>query len=61
MSGETHKRSEGTPEEMRVMDLQEQIDRGEYHVDAKAVANAIVRRLLAERGQRAAAQDRDSA
>ena len=41
------------------MDLQEQIDRGEYHVDAKPVANAIVRRLLAERGQRAAAQDRD--
>lgn len=43
------------------MDLQEQIDRGEYQVDPKAVADAIVRRLLAERGQRAAAQDRDSA
>ncbi len=46
---------------MRVLDLQEQIDRGEYHVDARAVADAIVRRLLAERGQRAAAQDRESA
>jgi anti-sigma28 factor (negative regulator of flagellin synthesis) len=46
---------------MKVMDLQEQIGRGEYQVDAQAVANAIMRRLLAERGQRSAAQDRDSA
>jgi anti-sigma28 factor (negative regulator of flagellin synthesis) len=54
-------RGERIPEEMKVMDLQEQIGRGEYHVDAQAVADAIVRRLLAERGQRAAAQDRHSA
>jgi anti-sigma28 factor (negative regulator of flagellin synthesis) len=46
---------------MKVVDLQEQIGRGEYQVDTQAVANAILRRLLAERGQRAAAQDRDSA
>lgn len=46
---------------MKVMDLQEQVGRGEYQIDAQAVADAIVRRLLAERGQRPAAQDRDSA
>ena len=43
------------------MDLQAQIDCGEYQVDARAVADAIVRRLLAERGLRPAAQDRESA
>jgi anti-sigma28 factor (negative regulator of flagellin synthesis) len=46
---------------MRILDLREQIARGEYHVDAEAVADAIVRRLLAERGPRATAQDRQSA
>jgi anti-sigma28 factor (negative regulator of flagellin synthesis) len=54
-------REKATPEEMKIMDLQEQIGRGEYQVDAQAVADAIVRRLLAERGHRPAAQDRDSA
>ena len=34
---------------MRVSQLQEQIDRGEYRVDNHAVADAIIRRLLAER------------
>ncbi len=30
---------------MRLAELQERIGRGEYHVDAQAVAAAIVRRL----------------
>ena len=34
---------------MRVSQLQDQIDRGEYRVDNHAVADAIIRRLLAER------------
>ena len=34
---------------MRVSQLQDQIDRGEYRVDTHAVADAIIRRLLAER------------
>jgi hypothetical protein len=33
---------------MRVSEIQEQIGRGEYHVDTHAVADAIVRRLLQE-------------
>jgi hypothetical protein len=32
--------------ELRLSQIQEQIARGEYQVDAQAVANAIVRRLL---------------
>jgi anti-sigma28 factor (negative regulator of flagellin synthesis) len=33
---------------MRIIQIQEQIGRGEYHVDTHAVAEAIVRRLLQE-------------
>jgi anti-sigma28 factor (negative regulator of flagellin synthesis) len=36
---------------MKVMDIQEKLDRGEYRVDAHAVAEAIVRRLLGDRAQ----------
>jgi anti-sigma28 factor (negative regulator of flagellin synthesis) len=44
---------EGTHyQDMKVMDLQDQIGRGEYQVDAYAVADAIVRRILADRAQR---------
>jgi hypothetical protein len=32
---------------MRLDELQQQVGRGEYRVDAQAVAEAIVRRLLA--------------
>ncbi len=32
---------------MRMNEIQEQIGRGEYRVDAHAVADAIVRRMLA--------------
>jgi Anti-sigma-28 factor, FlgM len=46
---------------MKIIDLREQIDRGEYQIDPRAVADAIVRRLLAERGQGPAARDRESA
>jgi anti-sigma28 factor (negative regulator of flagellin synthesis) len=31
---------------MRITEIQEQVGRGEYRVDAHAVAEAIVRRLL---------------
>jgi anti-sigma28 factor (negative regulator of flagellin synthesis) len=37
---------------MKVMDLQEQVERGEYNVNAQAVADAIVRRILGDRGPR---------
>ncbi len=33
---------------MRLSEIQEQIGRGQYHVDTQAVADAIVRRLLQE-------------
>ena len=33
---------------MRISEIQEQVGRGEYQVDANAVADAIVRRLLHE-------------
>ena len=36
---------EGTPN-MRLNQIQEQIGRGEYQVDTRAVADAIVRKLL---------------
>jgi anti-sigma28 factor (negative regulator of flagellin synthesis) len=42
---------------MKVMALQDQIGRGEYQVDAYAVADAIVRRILAGRTSRT---DQDS-
>jgi hypothetical protein len=33
---------------MRIIEIQEQVGRGEYRVDNLAVAEAIVRRLLGE-------------
>ena len=33
---------------MRLSQIQEQVCRGEYHVDTQAVADAIVRRLVGE-------------
>ena len=38
---------ERTPHAMRMNEIQEQIDRGDYRVDHHAVADAILRRLLA--------------
>ncbi|HLI59226.1 MAG TPA: flagellar biosynthesis anti-sigma factor FlgM [Solirubrobacteraceae bacterium] len=46
---------------MRMNEIQQLIDSGEYRVDTHAVADAILRRLLAGRGRpggaQAAAQD----
>ena len=36
--------------DMRLSEIQRQVGRGEYRVDNQAVADAIVRRLLAGRG-----------
>jgi hypothetical protein len=38
---------QGRTSEMRMNELRQLIDRGEYRVDTHAVADAIVRRLLA--------------
>lgn len=38
---------QGRPSEMRMNELQQLIDRGEYRVDPDAVAEAILRRILA--------------
>jgi anti-sigma28 factor (negative regulator of flagellin synthesis) len=46
---------------MKVVDLQEQVDRGEYQVDTQAVAAAILRRILGERGQGSTAHGSSSA
>ena len=46
---------------MKVMDIQEQVGRGEYQVDTHAVAVAIVRRILGERAPRATPQGGPSA
>jgi len=43
--GHTQPISEGN-RDMRITEIQERVGRGEYRVDAKAVADAIVRRLL---------------
>jgi anti-sigma28 factor (negative regulator of flagellin synthesis) len=37
---------------MKVVDIQEQVGRGEYQVDERAVAEAILRRILGERRSR---------
>jgi anti-sigma28 factor (negative regulator of flagellin synthesis) len=37
---------QGRPTEMRMNELQQLIDRGEYRVDTHAVADAILRRIL---------------
>ena len=36
---------------MRLSQIQDQIGRGEYRVDLQAVADAIIRRLIAEQRQ----------
>jgi len=41
---------------MRISEIQEQLGRGEYRVDAQAVADAIVRRLLSEQNQQGSAK-----
>ena len=46
------RRGKGTHGKMKIIDLQEQVGRGEYQVDTHAVAEAIVRRLLGDRGPR---------
>ena len=46
---------------MKIMAIQEQIGRGEYQVDAHAVADAILRRILGERGSQPRIQGRPSA
>jgi anti-sigma28 factor (negative regulator of flagellin synthesis) len=46
---------------MKVMDLQEQVGRGEYHVNPEAVADAIVRRILGDRGPRSTQKSGPSA
>jgi anti-sigma28 factor (negative regulator of flagellin synthesis) len=46
---------------MKVMDIQEQVGRGEYQVDEHAVAEAIVRRILGQRAPRATSQGNTSA
>ncbi len=38
---------------MRLSQIQDQIGRGEYRVDTRAVADAIIRRLVAEQRLRA--------
>jgi anti-sigma28 factor (negative regulator of flagellin synthesis) len=41
---------------MKVVDIQEQVGRGEYQVDERAVAEAILRRILGERRSRTASE-----
>jgi hypothetical protein len=43
--GDSQPRGEGN-RDMRIIELQEQVGRGEYRVDTHAVAEAILRRLL---------------
>lgn len=47
MIGHTQPRGEGN-RGMRISEIQEQVGRGEYRVDTHAVAEAILRKLLAE-------------
>jgi hypothetical protein len=46
---------------MRVNEIQQQVGRGEYQVDTNAVAEAIIRRLMAGHGRAPStpAADRD--
>lgn len=39
---------------MRITEIQQQVGQGQYRVDTQAVADAIVRRLLAQRPPAAA-------
>jgi hypothetical protein len=43
--------SQGRSTEMRMNEIQQLIDRGEYRVDTHAVADAILRRILAGQGR----------
>ena len=43
---------------MKVTDIQEQVGRGQYQVDERAVAEAILRRILGKRGSRTTPQGR---
>jgi hypothetical protein len=45
--------------EMRMNEIQQQIGRGEYRVDSQAVADAIIRRLLAGQDPSGMSRDRD--
>jgi anti-sigma28 factor (negative regulator of flagellin synthesis) len=47
-------------QEMKVVDIQEQVGRGEYQVDERAVAEAILRRILGERRSRTTPQSSPS-
>jgi hypothetical protein len=49
LSGPTEPTGEGNRREMRISEIQEKVVRGRYQVDPKAVADAIVRRLMQER------------
>jgi hypothetical protein len=51
--------SQGRPHEMRMNELQQLIDRGEYRVDTHAVADAILRRILTGPGRPEAPQVAD--
>jgi anti-sigma28 factor (negative regulator of flagellin synthesis) len=42
---------EGTEREMRIDQIQQQVGKGEYQVDTRAVADAIVRRILGGGGR----------
>jgi anti-sigma28 factor (negative regulator of flagellin synthesis) len=46
--------------DMKVTDIQEQVGRGEYQVDERAVAEAILRRILGERRSQSASQSSPS-
>ena len=50
---------QGRSNEMRMNELQQLIDRGEYRVDTHAVADAILRRILATPGRPEAPQPGD--
>jgi hypothetical protein len=45
--GHTQPMGEGN-RDMRIVEIQQQVGRGEYCVDTRAVADAILRRLLAD-------------
>ncbi len=46
---------------MRIDEIQQQIGRGEYEVDTKVVANAILRKLMQGYGRMASAPSGDQA
>ena len=46
---------------MKIMAIQQQVGRGEYQIDPRAVAEAIVRRILGKRAPRVTSQGHPSA